>query len=185
MKRIILVGKAASGKDHARKLLSLNGANYAISYTTRPPREDETEGIDYYFISPDEFEYMISKDKMYEYVEFNGWYYGTSNKQMDECDLFIMTPLGLSHLSKEDRANSYVVYFDIPEDIRKTRMLERKGNADSVERRIEADELDFKDFINYDYKINDPNYSDEDVNMLYINLFLINKKKISKTLKLY
>ena len=178
MKRLILVGKAASGKDHARKLLSVNGANYAVSYTTRPPREDEQEGVDYYFISPEEFEYMINKDKMYEYVEFNGWYYGTTVKQMDECNLFIMTPLGLSHLTKTDRAESHVVYFDIPEDIRKTRMLERKGNADSVDRRIEADEADFKDFTNYDYKIEDPNYGDDHINIIYIDLFF--PKKILK-----
>lgn len=181
MKRIILVGKAASGKDHARKSLIKFGANYAVSYTTRPPREDETDNVDYYFITPNEFEYMISKDKMYEYVEFNGWYYGTTNKQMDECDLFIMTPLGLSHLTKEDRQESFVIYFDIPEDIRRERMAERKGNADSIDRRIEADEKDFADFENFDLKIDNPNYTDEEVLIIYTNQLILNKKRSRNT----
>lgn len=161
MKRIILVGKAASGKDHARKLIMNAGGNYAVSYTTRPPREGEENGKDYFFISAEEFEWMINKDKFYEYVEFNGWYYGTTNKQMSEDDTFIMTPLGLSHLSKEDRSESLVVYFDIPEDIRKERMLARQGDADSVDRRLVADEADFKTYNDYDIIINDPNYTDE------------------------
>lgn len=167
MKRIILVGKAASGKDHARKVLESIGANYAVSYTTRPPREGEVNTKDYFFIAPEEFEYMINKDKMYEYVEFNGWYYGTTNKQMDECDLFIMTPLGLSHLSPEDRKESFVAYFNIDEAIRRERMEKRQGNADSVERRIVADEEDFSEFINYDIVIEDPNYSDD----VIVNIF--------------
>ena len=161
MKRIILVGKAASGKDHARKLIMNNGGKYAVSYTTRPPREGEENGKDYFFISAEEFEWMINKDKFYEYVEFNGWYYGTTNKQMSDDDTFIMTPLGLSHLSKEDRSESFVVYFDIPEDIRKERMLARQGDADSVDRRLAADEADFKTYNDYDIIVTDPNYADE------------------------
>jgi len=169
MKRIIFVGKAASGKDHARKVAEAAGAKYAVSYTTRPPRVGEIDGVDYIFLSPEEFEYMISKDMMYEYVEFNGWYYGTTNKQMNECNTFIMTPLGLSHLSEKDREESYVVYFNIDENIRRERMGNRQGNADSVERRILADEEDFSNYKNYDLVINDPNYEDEVV----INLFKV------------
>lgn len=175
MKRIILVGKAASGKDHARKLIMNIGGNYAVSYTTRPPREGEENGKDYFFISAEEFEWMINKDKFYEYVEFNGWYYGTTNKQMSEDDTFIMTPLGLSHLSKEDRQESFVVYFDIPEDIRKERMLARQGDADSVDRRLAADEADFKTYNDYDVIIEDPNYSDEYI----IDIFQTRVKKDS------
>jgi len=158
-KRLILVGKAASGKDYARKICQELGMSYAISYTTRPPREDEEEGKDYIFLQPAEFEYMINKDKMYEYVVFKEWYYGTSNKQMDECNLFIMTPKGLAHLDPADRENSYVVYFDIPEDIRRERMAQRAGNADSIDRRIEADEIDFADFKNYDHIILTPKFT--------------------------
>jgi len=48
-KRTVLVGKAASGKDHFRKVLENKGFKYAVSYTTRPPRTGEVEGKDYFF----------------------------------------------------------------------------------------------------------------------------------------
>ena len=159
-KRIILVGKGAAGKDYARKILSEDmGMKYGVSYTTRPAREEEIEGVDYYFKTIDDFQYMDSKNEWYEYVQFNGWLYGTTKAQFyDNCNVFIMTPSGLSHLNLEDRNDSFVLYFEIPEDIRRERMLQRKGNADDVERRLKADEKDFANFINYNYMITDPNY---------------------------
>ena len=51
MNKIILVGKAASGKDHMRKILQGRGFTYGVSYTTRPKRPNEIDGEDYYFIS--------------------------------------------------------------------------------------------------------------------------------------
>ena len=170
MKRLIFVGKAASGKDHARKVVEAAGAKYAVSYTTRPPREGEVDAKDYFFLAPAEFEHMINKDEMYEYVEFNGWYYGTTDKQMAECNSFIMTPLGLSHLTPQDRKESFVVYFNIDELIRRERMEIRQGNADSVERRIVADEEDFSLYTNYDLVIADPNYTDETIISLFKDL---------------
>ena len=170
MKRLIFVGKAASGKDHARKVVEAAGAKYAVSYTTRPPREGEVDAKDYFFLDPAEFEHMINKDEMYEYVEFNGWYYGTTDKQMAECNSFIMTPLGLSHLTPQDRKESFVVYFNIDELVRRERMEIRQGNADSVERRIIADEEDFSLYTNYDLVISDPYYTDETIVSLFKDL---------------
>ena len=82
MKRIILVGCAASGKDHMRKRLEEKGLKYAVSYTTRPPRVGEVDGKDYFFISPEAAAVMIEGGLFYEWVEFNGWIYGTTVKQI-------------------------------------------------------------------------------------------------------
>ena len=142
-KRLILVGKGGSGKDHARKISeNIIGAKYAVSYTSRPPRDGEVEGVDYFFVDESFFTNGIENNFWYEYVIFNGWYYGTSNEQFQNDKLFIMTPKGLSHLSEEDRNESGVLYLNIPSEIRRERMLARNGNADSVDRRMEADELD-------------------------------------------
>jgi len=163
--RIILVGKSAAGKDHARKICEQwFGLPYQVSYTTRPPRDEETDGRDYFFISVDEFKQMIAEDKWYEYVVFNGWYYGTTLEQFRTPNsVFIMTPAGLSHLSEEDRNDSLVIYFDVPLEYRQNRMYERGGNADSVDRRITADEADFEFFENYDISISNPYYRISDL----------------------
>jgi guanylate kinase len=157
-KRIILVGRAASGKDYLRKKLEAQGFRYAVSYTTRPPREGEIDGVDYIFISPTEAQEMIKNDEFYEYVEFNGWVYGTSRDQFDEDDVFIMTPTGLSHVDEDSRKKSFVIFIDIDEETRRERMANRNMPGDSVDRRIEADRKDFENFTNYDIRITNPGF---------------------------
>lgn len=162
-KRVILVGQGASGKDHARKLLSdVFGLTYGVSYTTRPPRDNEVEGSDYFFLSKEKFEEMIEQDLWYEYVDFNGWLYGTTKEQFyNQANLFIMTPAGLSHVSDEDRKESLVIFFNIPEELRRARMEGRKGNVDSIQRRLAADQKDFSNFSNWDCEIIDPYFKSE------------------------
>jgi guanylate kinase len=152
-KRIIIVGRAASGKDYLRKKFEDRGFKYAVSYTTRPPRVSEVYAQDYFFLSPEQAVKMIEFGEFYEWVEFNGWVYGTSVEQFENDDVFIMTPTGLSHLSPEDRAASLVIFFDIDEEVRRQRMLARSMPGDSVDRRLEADRKDFENFTDYDVKI--------------------------------
>lgn len=156
--RIILVGRGASGKDHMRKTLEKRGYRYAVSYTTRPPRAGEINGKDYFFIQPPDAQDMIDRGEFYEWVAFNNWIYGTTVKQFYNDDVFIMTPVGLSHLSEEDRQSSFVIFLDIDQETRKKRMLDRNMPGDSVDRRIEADDLDFNDFKNYDIKITNSDF---------------------------
>jgi guanylate kinase len=159
MNKLILVGKAASGKDHMRQILQKRGFTYGISFTTRPPRNGEVNGIDYHFLSTDDFERKIKDNFWYEYVSFNGWYYGTSNDQFyNECNLFIMTPTGVSHIKSEDRLNCTIFFIDVPIDIRQQRLTNRHMPGDSLERRLKSDEIDFKNFTNYDITINNSNF---------------------------
>jgi guanylate kinase len=157
--RIILCGKAASGKDHLRKTLEGRGFKYGVSYTTRPPRKGEIDGKDYFFLEENEFQTLIEQGFFYEHVTFNGWYYGTSKEQwFVNDDVFIMTPTGISKLHAADRKSSFIIYIDIPTEIRRERLTERNDNADSIERRLEADDNDFQNFTDYDIKITDHNF---------------------------
>lgn len=158
MPRIILVGPGASGKDFMRKRLEERGMTYAVSYTTRPPRPGEEDGKDYYFLSQEQCQAMQDEDEFYEVIDFNGWSYGTTLKQFYRDDVFIMTPSGLSHLSKEDRAKSFVIFFDIEEDIRRQRLGERVMPGHTVEARLQADRDLFAGFSDYDLKITNPNF---------------------------
>jgi guanylate kinase len=157
-KRIVLVGKAASGKDHLRKRFESRGFKYAVTYTTRPPREGEVNGKDYYFISEDEAKVLIESNFFYEYVIFNGWVYGTSNSEFYSKDLFIMTPEGVSRIKPEDRVTSFIIYMDIEMSIRMTRLTNRNMPGDSMTRRIKADEMDFTDFNDYDLRITNSDF---------------------------
>lgn len=157
--RIILVGKAAAGKDHLRRILEGRGFKYGVSYTTRPPRPGEVDGKDYYFIDEAEFKDLIEQGFFYEHVTFNNWYYGTSKEQWYETDdIFIMTPSGVSKLHAADRKHSFIIYIDIPIEIRRERLRGRNDNNDSIERRIQADERDFEKFTDFDIKLTDHNF---------------------------
>jgi guanylate kinase len=156
-RRIVLVGKAGAGKDFFRKKFVDKGFKYATSYTTRPPRTGEVQGLDYNFISKEKFEKLINMDFWYEHVPFNGWYYGTSKIQFREDDIFIMTPTGISHLNEKDRSESLIMYLDIPYEVRKER-LKLRSDADSVDRRLIADEKDFAGFSNFDIRITNPDF---------------------------
>ena len=158
MRRVILVGKGGSGKDYARKILEDKGFRYCISHTTRPPREGEVNGRDYNFISRDSAaHHYIPNNLFYEYVIFNNWLYGTTKEEFEKSNLFIMTPSGVSKLLPEDRRESFIVYFDIDIETRRRRLSERR-DADNVERRLEADDLDFENFTDFDHRIVDPEF---------------------------
>ena len=152
--RYILVGKAASGKDFFRdylsKLISLD-----VSYTSRPIRVGEEDGYTYNFKTLEEFEAMEKNGEFFEDVMFNGWKYGTTLEGWKNNKLFIMTPTGVSQIPAEDRKDCIVVYFDIDEEIRKTR-LSLRSDADKTKRRLRADYLDFKNFKDFDIRIKNP-----------------------------
>jgi len=84
---IILSGPSGVGKGTVREALfkddSLNLA-YSISMTTRQPRPKEREGIDYFFVSREEFENKIKNEELLEYAQFVGNYYGTPKSYVDE-----------------------------------------------------------------------------------------------------
>ena len=77
---IILSGPSGEGKGTVRQELfkdeSLNLA-YSISMTTRKPRPAETDGVDYFFVSEEEFKQRIENNELLEYAQFVGNYYGT------------------------------------------------------------------------------------------------------------
>lgn len=131
---------------------------YCVSHTTRPARKGETNGSDYHFVSAQEFEEMVKNNEFLEYVTFNGWQYGTSVKEFEVSNLLIMTPSGIQKLGTDLRSESYVLYIDIDEDVRRERLSSRR-DADDVERRLAADKEDFKDFRDYDARLVSPDFT--------------------------
>lgn len=156
-KRIIIVGKAGSGKDYLKQLLINKGFIPDISFTTRPIRKGEVPDITYHYMEKGDFEQSIKDDFFYQYDYFNGWYYGTGKESWYGSNIFIMTPSGIAKLSKENIDSSFIIFLDIDESIRRERLALR-SDADTVERRIVADEKDFKDYTIYDICIRDSSF---------------------------
>lgn len=83
---IILSGPAGAGKDAVLAELRKKDIKMkqSISMTTRPMRQGEVDGVDYYFTDEKTFEKYISEDYFIEYVKYNGNYYGSPKKKVME-----------------------------------------------------------------------------------------------------
>lgn len=145
---IALIGKAGAGKDYMLYHHPFS-FNKIISCTTRPPREGEQNGKNYYFLSEEEFKQRVDNGEMLEYMEFRGWYYGTSIKELseDNINIGVFNPTGIRNMLKDPRINLYTYYVDADDKTRLERQLKRENNPDVKEivRRFQADEEDFKD----------------------------------------
>jgi guanylate kinase len=84
---VILSGVSGAGKDTIKELIMKENKNVVSipSYTTREKRNYEVEGVQYYFVSNDEFEKLIIENKLYEYSKHHLNYYGTSKHALDEA----------------------------------------------------------------------------------------------------
>lgn len=156
-KKLLLIGKAASGKDFLQKQLVSNGWVPLRQYTTRPKRPTEV-GDEYHFVSEEEFDSI--RHKLTSVQNFKGWLYGYDIEEALNSDVMIFSPanyLSLIYESVSDSRcecaslldRSILVYLDIDEETRRKRLSCRYvgGNEDdSIERRIQADNEDFKPF---------------------------------------
>jgi len=156
MSRIILVGSAGSGKDFLKKKFKERGFDCDISYTTRPIREGEVDGIDYHFISEPEF---VNKFyDIYEYAKHGDYLYGTGWWEWNNCDIFIMETHGILEITQEDRKNCFIIYLNPSLDIREKRLKERGWNEETIAHRFKTDNDKFRNFKDYDMNITNPNF---------------------------
>ena len=154
-KRIILVGPTCSGKTYLREKFESKGFHFDVSYTSRPMREGEVHGTHYHFISKDKFIDMIKEGEFYEWVEYNGHYYGTGQWEWDNMEYFILETDGVAEIDPEDRKDCFIIYLNPPEIVRYDRMLARGWGEQTIITRIATDEKKFKDFTDYDWEVKD------------------------------
>lgn len=83
---IVLSGPSGAGKGTVCKALmpTMTNLRYSVSCTTRQPREGETEGVNYFFKSVEQFQEMVKNDEMLEYAQVYTNYYGTPRKYVQE-----------------------------------------------------------------------------------------------------
>lgn len=169
---LIILGKAGSGKDYLMRKLVEMGLKPGIKCTTRPPRKFEQQGVNYNFVSESTFLESINEDKFLVYQTFTvtpddrpeeTWYYGITKEEFQSSQVFIITPGEFSKIDPVTRKGCFVVYLDIPRDVREGRLIKREDKNDSIKRRLDADEIDFSKFSDYDLRITDPDFLVEDV----------------------
>ena len=93
-----------------------------------------------------------------EYQKFNGWYYGITKEEFERCDVMILNAEAVDLLTEEYRDRCFVTYIDIPIEVRRSRIVERNDPDDNFERRIQADEDQFRNFSDFDCRITNHNF---------------------------
>lgn len=147
---VALIGKAGAGKDSIQKATcELHPLMFhpIISCTTRPAREGEIEGVDYHYISLNEFTRKVLNGDMLEATEFRDWFYGTTLDSLskDKINIGVFNPAGVEALLEDPRLDVIVFEVVAPDKQRLMRYLNREEMPDCAEmcRRYFTDEKDF------------------------------------------
>ena len=159
IKLLALFGESGVGKSTIQHWLvnNLPNTHKIIPCTSRPPRDYEKDGVDYYFLTARVFINKYLKNEILDFTTFNDWYYGTLKADLkdDKINIGVFNIESLCDLLKySNEINVLPVYIQVDEKTRLLRTLNREKNPNCEEicRRFLADKKDFKN-IDFDYEI--------------------------------
>lgn len=143
-----LIGHSSSGKSTVERLLGERyGIPKIVSYTTRPKRKNEKDGVDYHFIDYQTFKQLDSEGLFVETIQYRDWNYGLSLSGIDYLNndyIVVVTTHGYDKLVKvvsKEMVNA--IHIKVEERERIIRQLKRGDDVDEVIRRIGTDRIDF------------------------------------------
>lgn len=161
-----LVGKTLSGKSTLIKnVVDKINADFVISFTSRPQRHNEVNGVDYYFFTKEEAEEIILSGKVialraytpHSSLNDDCWYYGLPLIDLlsgENKKLVITDPLGIQAIKKYFK-NVRVIYLDISKEEQEKRLKSRgeKLNDEQIRRMLD-DDIEFKHRLKtWDYRL--------------------------------
>lgn len=160
---LVLSGPSGAGKSSLIKKIEHDIGSYyfSISTTTRPMREGETNGVEYYFVDEEEFKKDIEEDMFLEYALVHGNYYGTSLKPVKQAleegklVLFDIDVQGNSAITNRLGDITTSVFISPPTlSELKTRLTKRSTDTQEViERRLKMARLEIQRVSEYDFLI--------------------------------
>ena len=174
-KILAIIGEAGTGKDTIMKKVLKKNPNLheIVSCTTRPPREKEKDGINYHFLTHEEFANKVLNNEMLEATVFNDWCYGTSYDSLDvnKVNIGVFNPAGIEALMEHKNIFIVCYYVRAADKQRLLRQLNREENPDVKEiiRRFSADNLDFSELQFHYNEIENNTLQDLDKNIEIIN----------------
>jgi guanylate kinase len=132
----------------------------AVSATTRQPRTGDVDGVNYYFMSREEFEKKISENAFLEYAEYCGNYYGTLVEEVDSHlnagkNVILEIEVQGAMKIKSLRPDTLMIFVVPPSIGELRRRLNKRGTEipEVIERRVAAASEEISKAVNYDYII--------------------------------
>ena len=159
---VILSSPSGVGKTTLTKKIQQKYPTFkiSVSHTTRPPRSNEVDGVDYHFVSMENFQELIRQKKFYEHAEIFENYYGTLKEYVDKTIInndiiFDIDWQGTKQLSKFKNLKLIKIFLitDSKKEL-KNRLIKRDQNSDEeIKKRFSAFDEDIKHWNDYDFII--------------------------------
>ena len=158
---LVLLSHSGAGKTTLSKKIqqSDNSFEISVSHTTRNPRPNEVDGIDYHFVSREKFQSLLKDRSFYEHAEIFGNYYGTSKTSIEKITknnhnvLFDIDWQGSQQLSKFNELNLVKVFILPPskEELEKRLIARNQDDKEAIKRRMLAYSKDIEHKKDYDH----------------------------------
>lgn len=159
---VVISGPSGVGKSTviAEVMHQRDNLVFSVSYTTRPPRAGEEDGVNYHFVDKAEFERMIRDGELLEYTQYAENYYGTSLADIQKFasqGLDVLLDIEVEGASNVKRkADNAVLIFVAPpsfEELSRRLHGRRTENEEVVRARLERAQEELKEIPNYDYLV--------------------------------
>ena len=157
---IVISGSSGVGKSTviAQVMERRPSLYFSVSFTTRAPREGEQNGVNYHFVSREEFESRIAQGEFLEYAEYVGNYYGTSMRVIQEkleAGIDVLLDIEVQGAAKvREKMPEAVTLFIIPPSFEElSRRLHARGtdSEEKIQKRLETARREAKEIGTYDY----------------------------------
>ena len=160
---IVLSGPSGVGKGTVRQAMledEFRDFHYSVSMTTRKPRPGEQDGVDYYFVSKEEFEQEIVNDGMLEYAQYVDNYYGTPMKYVNQTlesgrDVLLEIEVQGAMQVREKCPDGVFIFLTPPDLLELRNRIQKRGTDDqaTIDKRMQKAADEIRMMENYDYAV--------------------------------